>query len=241
MKQMLAYIAERAQLLQANVFFSRLRPDPDLRKVLAFAPYGTFWVMTFQDIIALNAGLAKEPKIKALVAQHLAEDTGHEQWFLEDLERVFGREPVSIRWLFAAPNRRVRAVSFALAAEVFGVAHDVLRLVLIEVLEAAAGVYFERISAVVRASDNEDRLKYFAGVHLAAEASHELHQTSGSSEVESWVIPAELRPVAEQLATRMFAAFSELGDALCEAMDVGGILGAADLAATAPLGSLGKG
>ena len=183
--------------------------------MLAFAPAGTFWVMTFQDIIVMNAELTVDPMIRSLVERHRDEDTGHEHWFLADLERVFGTQPTSVLTLFSSETRPVRAVSFGLAAEVFNIQDDVLRLVFLEVLEAAAGVYFAGISRALSLAGHADKLRYFAGDHLQAEASHELHGAA-STPIEAIILSPGQRKAAKDLSDRMFGRFADLGNALLE-------------------------
>jgi hypothetical protein len=218
MRQTLAEIADAAERLRSHPFFSRLRPDADLRKMLAFAPSGTFWVMSFQDIIFMNAELTRDPVVRSLVERHRQEDTGHEQWFLADIASVFGAAPTRIDWLFSERNRRVRTVAYALAGEVFHIQDDVLRLVLLEVLESAAGVYFAAISAALTAAGHAGSLKYFAGEHLSAEADHQMHGES-NDQIETMSLSAAQRTAAKLLIDRMFGRFAQLGDALLECFD----------------------
>jgi hypothetical protein len=218
MRQTLAEIAQAAERLRSHPFFSRLRPDADLRKMLAFAPSGTFWVMSFQDIIFMNAELTTDPVIRSLVERHRQEDTGHEHWFLADIASVFGAAPTRIDWLFSEQNRQVRTVAYALASEVFHIQDDVLRLVLLEVLEAAAGVYFAAISSALTAAGHAGSLKYFAGEHLTAEADHEMHGES-NNQIETMSLSVVQRGQAKLLIDRMFARFFQLGDALLECFD----------------------
>ena len=218
MRQTLVEIADSAKRLRTHPFFLRLQPNPDLRTMLAFAPSGTFWVMTIQDIIVMNAELTGDPVIRRLVERHRDEDAGHEQWFLADVERIFGSEPTSIRWLFSGENRQVRTVSFALSAEVFQIRDDVLRLVFLEVLEAAAGVYFGAISGALSVAGHAGQLKYFAGKHLQSEADHEMHGAAGTA-IQAIVLSPEQRALARQLSDRMFARFFQLGDAFLARFD----------------------
>ena len=120
MQETLAAIEACSRRLEGHRFFQSLqRHEPDLRRAVAFAPAGTFWVMTFQDILRMNVDLARDPTVRRIIAQHLAEDSGHQEWFLEDLRTAFGCEPTSIRWLFSEQTRKVRELSFSLASEVF--------------------------------------------------------------------------------------------------------------------------
>lgn len=218
MREVLTAIAKWSTLLEGHRFFQKLADtEPDLRRALAFAPAGTFWVMTFQDIIRLNAEMARDGEVRQILSQHLTEDTGHEQWFLEDLQTVFGDEPTSIRWLFSNENRAVRDVSFALVAEVFRVEDDLLRLVIVEVLESAAGVFFGNISRFLQRSGHAAKLKYLAGVHIDAEAGHEMHAEDHLQKLEKMTFPtSKTRVEAYRLIDRMFKTFLRLADALVE-------------------------
>jgi len=220
MRQALALIGEWTPRLEAHRFFHRLAgKEPDLRRAMSFAPAGTFWVMTFQDILRLNTELARDPAVAQILLQHRDEDSGHEQWFLEDLRTVFGDEITSIRWLFSDENRKVRDMSFALTAEVFRIEDDRLRMVFVEVLESAAGIFFGHISRFLQRSGHASRLKYLAGVHLDAEAGHEMHGDEHRRQLEEMVLAPELRVEAARMIERMFASFLRLADALAERMD----------------------
>jgi hypothetical protein len=220
MRETLSLIEERAQRFEAHRFFQRLAgTEPNLHRAAAFAPAGTFWVMTFQDILRLNADLARDVEVRQILAQHCAEDSGHEQWFLEDLQTLFGEEPTSIRWLFSNENRKVREVSFALMAEVFRVQDDRLRLVLVEVLEAVGRRFFGNISRFLQRSGHASRLKYLSRFHLDTEESHEMHGEAQRGHLEKMTFPPELRAPAEQLVDRMFASFQRLYDTLAERME----------------------
>jgi hypothetical protein len=220
MRQTLALIEEFAARLEAHRFFQQIAgKQPDFRRAMSFAPAGTFWVMTFQDIIRLNAELARDPEVRQVLAQHRSEDSGHEQWFLEDLKIAFGDEPMSIRWLFSDENRSVRDMSFALMAEVFRIDEDRLRLVLVEVLESAAGIFFGNISRFLQRSGHASKLKYLAGVHLDAEEGHEMHAGEHRQRLEEMILPPALRAEAARLIERMFASFLRLAESLAERMD----------------------
>lgn len=212
-------ISGKSDHLATHPFFARLTPENDLRRALRFGPPATFWVMSFQDVIRLNAERTEDPAIRRLVEQHLKEDTGHEQWFLDDLKAAFGEEPGSIRWLFSEENLRVREVAYSLMAEVFRARDDRLRLLLLEVLEAGAAIYFGFLSRFLAASGHAGKVKYFAGVHLEAEAGHEMHGEEQKDRLDAIALPPELRDEADALIDRMYAAFWLLGDALLEQIE----------------------
>jgi hypothetical protein len=221
MHETLATIEVWSRRLEGHRFFQSLqRQEPDLRRAVAFAPTGTFWVMTFQDILRLNVALARDATIRRTLAQHQVEDSGHQEWFLEDLRTAFGDEPTRIRWLFSDANRKVRDLSLELASEVFRIADDRLRLVMVEVLEAAAGTFFGNISRFLSRSGHASKLKYLAGVHIDAEEGHELHGDEQRADLEAMELPPELCAEAERMVARMFEAFFRLADAFSEQAEV---------------------
>ncbi|MCY1057632.1 hypothetical protein [Nannocystis sp. SCPEA4] len=211
------HLQRSADQFARHPFFARLRPAGELRHALAFARGLSFWVYVFQDVIRLNAALAREPRLQALLVRHAEEDRGHEQWFHADLLEIFGA-PVALDELFAPEFADARAGALAIAAEVFRLSDDRLRVVLVDALEAAATVGFTRFAAHVRASGFTDRLKYFDGRHLAVEADHELHTEHVDRELDAIVLSAETRAEAVALIDRVFAAFAQIFTALTRSM-----------------------
>lgn len=215
MKLVRQRIAAWTDKLVSQAFFARVGPDADLERMMAFAPAVSFWVLTFQDVIRFNAERTNDPATRRLVEQHLAEDTGHDAWFFEDLERITGRPAPSARWLFSPANRDVRRASSAIASELFHIDDDQVRVVYLEVLEAAAGTYFHHVSEALAAAGHKGKLKYFDGMHIDAEAGHEMHAEGG---IDTITIPDALRPRIDALVDRMFGSFIALGDALAASM-----------------------
>lgn len=204
------HIKAQRQRLSQHAFFAELRPGSDLRQTLAFAPIITPWVMTFQDIIRMNAAMARDPAIKCELEQHTAEDQGHEQWFLEDMEILFGRAWRDVAWLFGSETTVVREATLAIASEVFRARDDHSRLILVEVLEATASLCFERIHEVVRASDYASRLKYFGRAHEQAERQHKMMNDVAAPHADEPHLPDAARTEALALVDRFFEAFARI-------------------------------
>jgi hypothetical protein len=208
------HIARRVARFAEHPFFTQMKPSADLKEMMAFAPAATFWVMSFQDILRFNHERTTDPALKRAIATHLAEDSGHEDWFLSDLADVFGPVSLSAKGTFSPEHREVRQVAFALASELYFVSDDRLRLVYLEVLEAAAGLTFNRISAALVAGGHKGKLRYFGGEHLNAEASHEMHDEAHGHAFDDMVLPDGLREEAGRMIDRMFDQFDRLNDAL---------------------------
>ncbi|WAS99185.1 hypothetical protein [Nannocystis punicea] len=211
------HLKRSADQFARHPFFALLRPTSELRHALAFARGLSFWVYVFQDVIRLNADLARDPRYRALLLRHCEEDRGHEQWFHADLLEIFGA-PVALDELFAPEFADARAGALAIAAEVFRLSDDRLRIVLVDALEAAAGVGFARFAAHVRASGCVDRLQYFDGRHLAVEDDHELHDEHVERELDAIRFTDDERAEAAALIDRVFAAFARIFTALMPSM-----------------------
>src|SRR5690606_34603272 len=98
-------VNERIQLhlgeLLAHPFLAEMKPHPELSRAMAFAEVLAPWVLTFQDLIRINATRARDPEVRKVLAQHAKEDRGHEAWFLEDLDVIFGPRVRDLRWLYS--------------------------------------------------------------------------------------------------------------------------------------------
>ncbi|WP_434427850.1 hypothetical protein [Nannocystis pusilla] len=217
MQHVRSHLKHRADQFARHPFFALLRPTSELRHALAFARGLSFWVYVFQDVIRLNADLARERRLRALLARHCEEDRGHEQWFHADLLEIFGA-PVALDELFAPEFADARAGALAIAAEVFRLSDDRLRVVLVDALEAAASVGFTRFAAHVRASGFVGRLQYFDGRHLAVEDDHELHDERVERELDAIRFDEAERAEAVALIDRVFAAFAQIFTALMPSM-----------------------
>lgn len=213
MHRALEYIDSWLPRIAEHEFFATLVPEPRLAVAMSFAPPAAFWVFAFQDILRINLDLAKDETVRRILRQHQREDAGHEQWFLDDLEMIFGNASTNIRGLFSTENHGVRAATYALVSEVFHVSDDRLRLVIIETLEQAAGFFFGRVAQSLVEAGHTGKLKYFGGMHLAAEGSHEIHE-AGSDDLTTIQLTDELLAESRAIVDRMFAAFWQLADTM---------------------------
>jgi hypothetical protein len=212
MKSVLAIIQRHNQTLNDHPFFGSLTPKANLADAMAFAPVIAYWVMSFQDVIRINAKLAKDAQIQKILQQYVSEDTGHEQWFLEDLAMIYGHGKHELGWLFGLEYAATREAALALASEVFHFSDDRLRLVYVEILESTFQVFVRHMSQHVRRLGQTDRFKYFGRTHAEAEAGHQaFHEDSGAH--RNLVLPEPLRSQAVALVERSSAAFLRLADA----------------------------
>ncbi|NLY94487.1 MAG: hypothetical protein GXY23_10730 [Myxococcales bacterium] len=195
--------------LVSHPLFTEMKPNPDLSRALAFAEVLAPWVMTFQDITRINASLAKDPEIRATLATHAREDRGHQEWFLDDLDLIFGERVRDVRWLYDPALDVVREESLAIASEIFRVDDDRLRIVFVEALEAAAGAFIARVCRQAAESGDDGKLKYFGPVHAEAESGHEMFE---DEERDEEVLPDDVRERALPMVGRIFGSFLRMAD-----------------------------
>lgn len=214
MKLVELHIARRQAEFAKHPFFAQFGENPAASDMRTFAQDLTFWVMAFQDILRLNARLTGDAEMRRIVRHHWAEDAGHDRWFLDDLAVLKVPEP-DVSWLFSKQHRPTRDAAYALVSEVFRVSDDRLRVVLIQTLESAGHIFFERISSKVTDSEELAHLKYFSLSHLEVERSHEVFERELSEKISSTQLPPALRAEAQDLVNRCYSAFTSMFGALC--------------------------
>jgi hypothetical protein len=170
--------------------------------------------MAFQDILRLNASLTQDPQLRKIVRHHMAEDAGHDRWFLDDLAALQIPVP-DVRWLFSRRHSPTRDAAYALLSEVHRATDDRLRLVLIKTLESAGHVFFGKVAATVDQLGWSKALKYFSFSHLEVEKNHQVFEEEIARVVSGIRLQPKVRNEAKQLVDRCYAAFTTMFDALC--------------------------
>ncbi|NVJ13241.1 hypothetical protein HV826_03600 [Myxococcus sp. AM010] len=213
MKEVLQHIAVREARFAAHPFFSDMRMDRPIEQVMAFAPRLTFWVMTFQDVLRLNAHFIQDAHLKALATRHHAEEGGHDQWFEEDISALTGGS-LSIGSMYGRAHVKTRDAAYAIISEVYRPVDDRLRIVLLWALESTSHVFFSRTAIISAAQGADDRLKYFSDHHMQAEAQHAMFEQELAAELEAMQLAPQVRADALAMVDRIYAAFDTMFDGL---------------------------
>ncbi|WP_241758981.1 hypothetical protein [Pyxidicoccus parkwayensis] len=213
MKAVLQHIAVCEARFASHPFFSDLRMDRPIEQVMAFAPRLTFWVMTFQDVLRLNAHFVQDAHFKALATRHHAEESGHDQWFEDDIAALTGGS-LSIGTMYGKAHAKTRDAAYAIISEVYRPVDDRLRIVLLWALESTSHVFFGRTATISAAQGADDRLKYFSDHHMKAEAQHAVFEQELAAELESMELSPEVRADALAMVDRIYAAFDLMFDGL---------------------------
>jgi hypothetical protein len=213
MKAVLQHISVRQSRFAEHPCFGALRQDLPLEQVLAFAPRLAFWVMSFQDVLRLNAQRVKDPELTMLMLRHRSEERGHDDWFFEDLAALQGR-PLSLTDIWSRGHEATRDASFALISEVLRPMDDRLRVVFVLALESTSHAFFSRTSSLPQKLSSGKRLKYFSSHHMEAEEQHEVFEEQMEAMLLAMELTPELRAEAIALVDRVYEAFHAMFDGM---------------------------
>lgn len=218
MKEVLALIEKKkeefAQLALLE-FLADKSIDP--RQRLAFAPCMAPFAMMFKDINAY--ALRKEPTnnpIQKMINQHSYEDGRHWRWYLEDIEKLGFNESMqfvdTLKFLWGEETQKTREVSYNLFALCVFQTDPILKLAVVESIEATGTVALDVIAKL----GNElqqltgQRCRYYSASHYAVETGHIQADVDDVEQfLENIQLTEEQKEKACQAVETVFASFSE--------------------------------
>ena len=203
-------IATSRAVLRAHPLLERLEGAGTVEEMQVLAPRFTFYVMCFQDMLRLGSSLTTDPVLKELAVTHEAEDLGHEQWFLYDLEAL-GVER-NLAWTFSPEHAVTRDISYKIMAEIVGATHDATRLAVLLALESIGAEFFGRVIRYLDRLGRAEGLRYFARSHQLVEQSHEVFEAHAQSRLSAVEVPSAVMPEVVRAVLRTFEAMARLGD-----------------------------
>lgn len=230
MQRIRQLIEAKEAAFAAHPFFARLARNAPFEDTRRFAPQLTFWVFTFQDVLRLNESRVVDPTLRALVSQHAKEDSGHEHWFLNDVTGIDGAIP-SLSWLFSPDHAATRDAGYAMMSEVFRATYDAERIALLLALESAAHAFFPQVSSYLQRQGRAEGLRYFSGMHLDAEAGHELFEEEMDAVVNALALDDAQYEATQALVERIFGAFTSMFDSIEAGLDTDALSQATAIAA----------
>jgi len=216
MGQVEALIHERGGKLSAHPFIQRLDGEANRAEFMALLPRLGFFVFAFQDVLRIATRRSTDPELHPLIESMERNDSGHEQWYLEDLQAL-GIE-LRVSDLFSRDNAVTRDVAYELLGAVESASDDYSRLALILCLEEAAQQFFKRVSTYARRAGITRRLRYFGGEHLLAEESHEVFEDAAQKQLNALVIAPAARAAVSGAVERTFHAMTRFADDLHRTM-----------------------
>jgi hypothetical protein len=211
----LSAIEQHREAISTHPFLTYLRSESGtLQDVQCIAGRIAFFVMCFQDVLRLVHSTTADPVLKRLAKVHQSEDSGHDNWYLHDLER-FGIS-VDLRDLFSAQTALTRDVAYTQISDVLRATDDASRLGVVLALEAAGAEFFQGIIDFIERQKRVAGLLYFARRHQRIEQSHDMFKGDAQDELTS--ISVSPGALAEILAVveRTFETMTRLADDLLQ-------------------------
>jgi hypothetical protein len=214
MKIIQEYIKTKQVEFAQCPLFNHIRKRLPLQQTMGFAPYLAFWVMTFQDVLRLNEVLTKDSTLREFAHHHKQEDSGHEQWFLQDLGVMFDVEKLTIGWLYGPSCSVIRDGSYAIMAELFKAESDPQRAVLLLALESTSQVFSKEIASYIHDMGYAETLTYFSKTHFDAENEHAMYEEEGEQQLHAIEFTPQEREKAVALIDYIYELFYTIADTL---------------------------
>jgi DMATS type aromatic prenyltransferase len=203
---------DREKLALSDHPFLRRLATASLYELRAMAEGLTFWVLCFQDVLRLGAKLMTDPRLVGLARTHAEEDTGHEQWFLNDIQRLGAAR--DLRWVFSREHALARDVSYSLVSEVLAARDDRARLAVLLSLDAIGGQFFGLVVSRLEQLGHSEGLQYFARSHQEIEEGHDIFTGDAHEQLMSVELSAEELVEVTGAVRRTFEALRTLADDL---------------------------
>jgi cytokinin dehydrogenase len=209
-------IALQRQSLAAHPFLRRLEGPGTFEQARAMIPRLGFFVLAFQDVLRLVHQRCTVREISELTKTHWDEDTGHDLWYLQDLERL--GIPFDIRWLFSEEHRLARDVGYGHVATAIDASDDRVRLAVALALEGVGAEFFGRMIGFLERLGRAADLRYFARSHQQVEAEHEVFESTSQARLAAIPLDGAVRDEAVDAVRATFARMRTLADDLVTAM-----------------------
>lgn len=224
-------LIEKIELRMADLEKTRLcrwlsESDIDPREDrFSFTPSMLFFVLGFKDI--LKAMKVKNPKtpMELELNQHCEEDLDHWRWYLSDLRKMgfsqvssWGEEVNDIfALMWSDESQPVRELVYSTIHMVKKYNDPVISLAIVEILEAAFGVFMRHMLVPIRQARAFTHLSYFGKTHFDKEAAHARGSWDESGRVgydqtSHQILEEDVRRIAEGLVDELVGQFINVFD-----------------------------
>jgi hypothetical protein len=205
-----AVIARHRVEFAKHPFLAQLEGAGTAEQARAIPARLTFFVMCFQDMLRLARELSTDAEISELVKTHAQEDSGHDLWFLNDLERL--GIALDVPFTFSTAHAATRDLAYRLISRLITAQHDATRLSILLALEAAGAEFFGRIIGFLERLRLTDGLLYFARSHENVEKNHDVFEHGSQSRLHAIALPFAALPEVTAAVAATFEAMTCLAD-----------------------------
>lgn len=223
MNRVLEYIEKRKQPLTELPLFAFVQDrsiEPRIR--LGFAPCLAPMTMGFADLMVFGLrDTHSQNKIQQVLNAHTAVDDHHWQFYLQDLATLGVSEPLDLvgglKMLYGKHSAKARQLIYQVMGMVRAASHPIVRMVILEAIEAAADIGFSRFRQVGSEFTQQTGkpLYYFGEQHQDIEDEHE---AMGAQSIKGLISAHEWTPEQEREALQMVdevvTCFAEMGGEL---------------------------
>jgi len=211
MNRILDLVEQRQRMFADHPFFARMHRDAPYPSIAEVVPQLAFWILTFHDLLELAEDRMVDPALREIVRHHRAEESGHDVWYLEDLNRLGVQVPSAVE-LFGPVHERTRRGSYALMAEAIRSESDWVRIALVLTMEATGAVFFTHASAYTNWPASG--LMFFSDHHLQVEKAHELFERRMHAFLRAQELTDAEYETTAAAVVRGFAAFDHMFDGM---------------------------
>ena len=215
MKDILDLIEQKKNKFAKLPFFEYLR-DTSIhpRQRLVWSHCLAYFAMFFGELN--NDFLRIEPaknQLQKLINNHAIEDEQHWLWFLEDLEKLNFDPQIkftdTLKFLWSKETKQTRDLSYEIMSLCNMYNDQVLRLAIIETLEATGNVTLSITTDVCRELEKENpgEYRYFGKHHVDFETGHLIGPDNVHHQIESIEITENQKQQAFLIVEKLFAAF----------------------------------
>lgn len=215
MKEMIPVIQEKMKVLENTQLCKWLRENEENGEDrFLFTPSMAFFVLGFRDI--LEATRIPNPKtdLEREINIHCNEDIDHWQWYLNDLEKMgfshqsWGAGAIDVlRTVWNDDAYIVRKMVYETIANIKKYNDPLISLSIIEVLEAAFGVFITHMLKPIQHLGVYHGLEYFGSLHVEKELAHARGAWEDGvrteSEFEEHELTTAQREIVKDLADQM--------------------------------------
>ncbi len=212
MKRVLELIEECKRSYARHAFSVCLEGTGDVEDARAFVPGMTFFVLTLQDLLRINAANVQAPFLAEVATRHHLEDSGHEAWFLHDM-RLLGEER-DLAWVFGPDQRIARDLSYALIGEIYRATDDRVRVALAIAIEATGEVIVSRAYHFIADGAANATMQYFSIRHNEMKLDRDMLGADRSRGLANTQLPSSVYEECAAMVERVFAALTQMTEDL---------------------------
>ena len=181
-REITADLDEKVKELFQHPFFIRLADDSiPIRRRATFVPYWTFFSMGFADVVDTWFSIPNpQNELEERINLYVAEDNFHYNFFLHDVEKVFGYTldrygsyAAVLRHIWGDDSRAVREYIYGWIECVNRYRDPIITLATFEAVEMTLKPIFDTMYTAMYLPENGLKdLEYFGQKHVELEANH---------------------------------------------------------------------